>query len=181
MKDPYVYVITHPALESVKIGHGAEGGEQQDRVERLGRYGWQIYRRLFVASPEFAYTIEQATLFQIRHRLHAPQHLPTGAIPIGGWTETVSAALVPPRRVWDVLCAEAGVAWLASDQPRRRTANRVHSVKPLAEADLEAVRKLAEALGGPDRLSARNVRETVGCRNDYAIRLRDAVRAEKKD
>jgi hypothetical protein len=46
---------------------------------------------------------------------------------------------------------------------------------------LEAVRKLAAALGGTDRLSARNVRETVGCRNDYAIRLRDAVRAEKKD
>ncbi|MFF9175961.1 hypothetical protein [Streptomyces sp. NPDC014793] len=53
--------------------------------------------------------------------------------------------------------------------------------KPLAEADLEAVRKLAAALGGTDRLSARNVRETVGCRNDYAIRLRDAVRAETKD
>lgn len=53
--------------------------------------------------------------------------------------------------------------------------------KPLAEADLEAVRKLAEALGGKDRLSARNVREAVGCRNEYALRLRDAVRAEKKD
>lgn len=53
--------------------------------------------------------------------------------------------------------------------------------KPLAEADLEAVRKLAEALGGTDRLSAKNVRETVGCRNDYAIRLRDAIRDEKKD
>ncbi|MGZ0231131.1 hypothetical protein [Streptomyces sp. CPS1] len=53
--------------------------------------------------------------------------------------------------------------------------------KPLAEADLEAVRKLAEALGGAHRLSARNVRETVGCRNEYALRLRDAIRAEKKD
>ncbi|MGW1135885.1 hypothetical protein ACWD4M_30615, partial [Streptomyces griseoluteus] len=53
--------------------------------------------------------------------------------------------------------------------------------KPLADADLEAVRKLAAALGGTDRLSARNVRETVGCRNDYAIRLRDHVRAETKD
>ncbi|QLJ01522.1 hypothetical protein HZZ00_11120 [Streptomyces sp. NEAU-sy36] len=53
--------------------------------------------------------------------------------------------------------------------------------KPLAEADLEAVRKLAEALGGAHRLSARNVRETVGCRNDYAIRLRDAIRAEEND
>lgn len=53
--------------------------------------------------------------------------------------------------------------------------------KPLAEADLNTVRKLAEALGGPHRLSARNVREAVGCRNDYALRLRDAVRSETGD
>jgi len=53
-------------------------------------------------------------------------------------------------------------------------------VKPLAEADLEKVRKLAAALGGPDRLSARNVRETVGCRNAYALRLRDAIQSEQQ-
>ncbi|WP_202516927.1 hypothetical protein [Streptomyces sp. SID685] len=53
--------------------------------------------------------------------------------------------------------------------------------KPLAEADLDAVRKLADALGGAHRLSARNVRETVGCRSGYAIRLRDHVRAERND
>jgi hypothetical protein len=51
-------------------------------------------------------------------------------------------------------------------------------VKPLEASDLEAVRKLASALGGVHRLSARNVREAVGCRNEYALRLRDAVRAE---
>lgn len=65
-------------------------------------------------------------------------------------------------------------------RPIRSTAD-TESSKPLAEADLEAVRKLAEALGGVDRLSARNVRETVGCRNQYALRLRDAVRAEKSE
>lgn len=58
------------------------------------------------------------------------------------------------------------------------TAADTEAVKPLAEGDLEAVRKLADALGGAHRLSARNVRETVGCRNEYAIRLRDAVRTE---
>ncbi|MFD3532057.1 hypothetical protein [Streptomyces sp. NPDC058664] len=51
-------------------------------------------------------------------------------------------------------------------------------VKPLNEDDLKAVRKLAEALGGTGRLSARNVREAIGCRNEYAVRLRDAVRSE---
>jgi len=50
--------------------------------------------------------------------------------------------------------------------------------RPLEEADLETVRKLAEALGGTSRLSARNVREAVGCRTKYAIRLRDAVKAQ---
>ncbi|WP_458089438.1 hypothetical protein [Streptomyces malaysiensis] len=65
-------------------------------------------------------------------------------------------------------------------RPVRSTAHTEAS-KPLAEADLEAVRKLAAALGGTHRLSARNVRETVGCRNEYALRLRDAVRAEKPE
>lgn len=53
--------------------------------------------------------------------------------------------------------------------------------KPLDEADLKKVRKLADALGGTERLSARNVREAVGCRNEYAVRLRDAVREERGD
>ncbi|MFJ8594852.1 hypothetical protein [Streptomyces sp. NPDC093598] len=65
-------------------------------------------------------------------------------------------------------------------RPDRSTAE-TEPQKPLAEADLEAVRKLAGALGGTERLSARNVREAIGCRNEYALRLRDAVRAEKKD
>lgn len=53
--------------------------------------------------------------------------------------------------------------------------------KPLEEADLKTVRKLADALGGADRLSARNVREAVGCRNETAVRLRDAIRAEHEE
>lgn len=53
-------------------------------------------------------------------------------------------------------------------------------LKRLEEADLDKVRKLAEALGGPDRLSTRNIREAVGCRTEYAGRLRDAVKAEKQ-
>ena len=54
--------------------------------------------------------------------------------------------------------------------------------KPLAQADLERVRKLAEALGGVDKLSARNVREAVGgCAQEYAVRLRNAVQAEQSD
>lgn len=62
-------------------------------------------------------------------------------------------------------------------QPSRRPVDP-DTERPLEEGDLEAVRTLAKALGGKDRLSARNVREAVGCRTKYAIRLRDAVTAE---
>lgn len=62
-------------------------------------------------------------------------------------------------------------------QPPRRPVDP-DTERPLEGADLEKVRKLAEALGGKDRLSARNVREAVGCRTKYAIRLRDAVQAQ---
>ncbi|MBD2829938.1 hypothetical protein ID875_21490 [Streptomyces globisporus] len=50
--------------------------------------------------------------------------------------------------------------------------------RPLEEADLDKVRGLAEELGDAARLSASNVRKRVGCRPAYAIRLRDAVKAE---
>lgn len=178
MRTAYVYVVTHPALHSLKIGHGTEAAGQPDRIESLGRYGWQVYRRLFVASPKTAYTVEQATLFQIRHRYHAPPHLPAGSIPVGGWTETASLSLVSPLLAWNVLCAEAGLAWLASDQPRRRVSNRVRAVKPLAEQHISETRTLAAVLGGAHLLSTRNIRTAVGCSTEYAVRLRDAVRAE---
>ncbi|WP_328923189.1 DUF2637 domain-containing protein [Streptomyces griseoaurantiacus] len=59
-----------------------------------------------------------------------------------------------------------------------RTAPKTPEKEP-SEADLARVRKLAEALGGVDKLSARNVREALGgCAQAYAVRVRDAVRAE---
>ncbi|MFB6776517.1 hypothetical protein ACFCX0_03590 [Streptomyces sp. NPDC056352] len=61
-----------------------------------------------------------------------------------------------------------------------RSTSATEAERPLEEADLETVRKLAEALGGTARLSARNVREAVGCRNDYALRLRNAIRTEEQ-
>jgi hypothetical protein len=49
--------------------------------------------------------------------------------------------------------------------------------KPLDPAHIEKVRKLAEALGDVDRLSARKVREVIGGgSNEYAVRLRNAVK-----
>ncbi|MFE1358830.1 DUF2637 domain-containing protein [Streptomyces harbinensis] len=51
--------------------------------------------------------------------------------------------------------------------------------RPLEAADLEAVRALADELGDARKLSTRLVRKAVGCRTEYAGRLRDAVKAER--
>ncbi|MFF7308147.1 hypothetical protein [Streptomyces sp. NPDC008137] len=49
--------------------------------------------------------------------------------------------------------------------------------KPLDPAHIEKVRKLADALGDVDRLSARKVREVIGGgSNEYAVRLRNHVK-----
>jgi hypothetical protein len=49
--------------------------------------------------------------------------------------------------------------------------------RPLDPAHIEKVRKLAEALGDVDRLSARKVREVIGGgSNEYAVRLRNHVK-----
>lgn len=60
-----------------------------------------------------------------------------------------------------------------------RAASRADDERPLEEADLERVRALADALGDARKLSAKNVQQTVGCRNKYALRLRDAVKEER--
>jgi len=53
--------------------------------------------------------------------------------------------------------------------------------KPLDPGHIETVRKLAEISGGADRLSARKVREVIGGgSNEYAVRLRNHVKAETR-
>lgn len=56
-------------------------------------------------------------------------------------------------------------------------ATRKTPEKSLDPDHIEQVRKLAEALGDTDRLSARKVREVIGGgSNEYAVRLRNAVK-----
>ncbi|MFE0654077.1 hypothetical protein ACFVZH_36585 [Streptomyces sp. NPDC059534] len=54
----------------------------------------------------------------------------------------------------------------------------VETDRPLDEDDLDRVRMLASELGDPGLLSSKNIRELLNCRTEYAIRLRDAIRAE---
>lgn len=112
MKTPapgLTYVLTHPGYRSVKVGFTTEGS---DRIEGLGRRGWILHRSLRLQTPDLARAVEQAALFQIRHRLSVPVHL-TADLMHAGWTETVSARLLPASAVWQLVCEEAGALYLA--------------------------------------------------------------------
>lgn len=74
---------------------------------------------------------------------------------------------------------EAATALGGKGKQAPRASSEKGAERPLEEADLKRVRTLADALGDVDKLSVRKVRETVGCRSEYAMRLRDAVKKER--
>ncbi|KAB1979471.1 hypothetical protein [Streptomyces triticiradicis] len=128
---------------------------------------WQDYGR----SPEsVAVDLWLADVFGSNRGDDGPAGTPTEG-PSGGPAGGGSRARSAKRSEARTTLAGKG------KQPPRRPVDP-DTERPLEEADLKTVRTLAEALGGKDRLSARNVREAVGCRTKYAIRLRDAVTAE---
>ncbi|MFD4596754.1 hypothetical protein ACFWPQ_01850 [Streptomyces sp. NPDC058464] len=117
-----IYLLAHPDFRALKIGFAAA---KSDRLEELGRRGWQPYRTLTVATPELAREIEQAALFEIRYRRFVP-HLLTSKEVRHGWTETFSLSLITVREAWDVLCSQAGLVYLAphvTGQPDGRRRN----------------------------------------------------------
>ncbi|MDX3839580.1 hypothetical protein [Streptomyces europaeiscabiei] len=104
------YVITHPHFRAVKVGYTTP---KSKRLEKFGRRGWQPYRSLELATPEIARQIEQATLFEMRHRRYIPPYLTRNEMREPGWTETSSLGLISAREVWDVVCSQAGLVYLA--------------------------------------------------------------------
>lgn len=116
-----VYVVVHPARRAVKVGYTSPGA---GRIEELMRDGWQPFRRLHVATPDIARTVEQATLFDLRNRLYIPQFLTSDRMRTFGWTETASIGLIDPKRLWEIVCEQAGLLQMSpsvSAPDRRRT------------------------------------------------------------
>lgn len=98
------YVLTHPHFDSVKVGVTTHGSRRLRDLWR--RQGWVPYKELRLVSKPLAETVEQSVLFQLRHRFCLPPHLTYDLMP-EGWTETVSAQLMGPEAVWDLVCLEA--------------------------------------------------------------------------
>lgn len=104
------YVLTHPAFRAVKVGYTTP---KSKRLEDFGRRGWEVFRRLEVATPEMAREVEQATLFEIRHHLYIPPYLTRSEMRQFGWTETSSLGLITAREVWNIVCWQAGMVYLS--------------------------------------------------------------------
>lgn len=121
------YVLTHPGYRAVKVGYVSG---KSKRLEYLARRGWKPYRHLVVTTGALARQVEQATLFEIRFRLHVPPYLTDAQLVHGGRTETSSLALVSASQVWDIVCEQAGLIhlnptvgrgrWLRVPPPHRR-------------------------------------------------------------
>lgn len=107
----------------------------------------------------------------------SPQHGPEGpgeGLTGGGQGRTGTAVLDPDAGTSEGL----GALGSKGQQPSRAQARKAADERPVEPGDIERVKALAAALGGTDKLSAKKVRETLGCAQAYAIRVRDAVRDE---
>lgn len=111
------YIITHADFRAVKVGCITG---TSNRLEYFARRGWEHYRSLAVCSKQLAHQIEQATLFEVRFRLHIPPYLTEAQMDNGGWTETSSLALIGAAQVWDIACEQAGLIRLAPNVRRGR-------------------------------------------------------------
>lgn len=149
------YVVTHQDLRAIKVGCTSA---RSNRLEYLERRGWTPYRHLAVETTRLARQIEQATLFELRFRLHVPPYLKVDQLPNGGWTETASAALIGAPEVWEIVCEQAGLAQLNPDvgrgmrQPPAHRRQRGDTPRYVAAARSEAARTARAAqLAAPNQ------------------------------
>lgn len=106
-KPSRVYVLHHLQLDAVKVGIAAQGA-RNDRIARHAQGRWRLHRTLHTDTGHYAWLIEQAVLRRLRLDLGLPPYLTAKQMPQGGFTETASAAAIPPDRLWTMVCEEAG-------------------------------------------------------------------------
>lgn len=100
LKPGFIYVMTNEELLAVKIGIGGTSSKQ-NRIEQHKRFGWQLYKKLNLATAEIAYELEQEILSWIRNELDLPIFLSADEMPQGGHTETVSAEELDSWTIWE--------------------------------------------------------------------------------
>lgn len=157
----YVHGVEVPGVTADLIGHQLEA---QARVSEVA-----APMPLYVDDPEmppdpFLEDENQAYRAAFPAALEAAMRgVPAPAGPLGGIGQ-------------DGPHGAPGKAPASGRQARPREA----AERPLDPQDLAKVRRLADALAAADKpLSAPEVRKLLGCRNEYAVRLRNVVQAER--
>ncbi|WP_109030119.1 GIY-YIG nuclease family protein [Streptomyces rubrogriseus] len=143
------YVLTHPEFGSVKVGVTTYGSRRMRDLWR--RQGWVPYKELHLVSKPLAETVEQNVLLQLRHRFNIPAHLTHDLMP-EGWTETVSARLMSPDAVWELVCLEAGVLQMSpSVGAFKPTSHRPPSSYRRTKGDTPKYHPIARLLASQER------------------------------
>jgi len=91
-KNAYLYLITNLELNAHKIGiAGVSKGKKNDRVYNHQMNGWVLFSKWDFSEGREAEQIELQILHKLRNELNIPPYLSKEEMPIGGWTETLSA------------------------------------------------------------------------------------------
>jgi len=95
-KPAYLYLLTQIELGAHKVGIGnSQVGKKNDRIKRLQKYGWQIYKRWDFDTGAEAFKFESMVLTHLREDLGLPVYLTLDLMKkTGGHTETVDADLI---------------------------------------------------------------------------------------
>jgi hypothetical protein len=98
-KPGYIYLMTHPAYQSHKIGiSGADARE--DRVNEHSKQGWILFKRKNFKTADKALSVEQAMLEWLRLDRQLMPFLSQKQMPQSGWTETVDASEIDLVTIW---------------------------------------------------------------------------------
>jgi hypothetical protein len=98
----YIYLITHPILNSHKIGiaNSYKSRDLDDRMYKHKKQGWHLYKTKNFVKLRNAFLVEQEIIKWLRVEVGLPIFLSDNQMPQGGWTETVDASEIDLPTIW---------------------------------------------------------------------------------
>jgi hypothetical protein len=91
-KESYIYLITHPQLESHKIGIANTSKlKKNDRLHRHQKGGWLVFKTWYFEEGRTVEKIEKEVFRILRSEMRIKQHLSRSEMRYAGETETISA------------------------------------------------------------------------------------------
>lgn len=94
-KESYIYLISHKALDSHKVGiANVTNVIKSDRLHRHNTQGWETYNKWNFPTGENVLEIEAEVFRVLRVERKIPVFLSKEQMKYGGWTETLNANLI---------------------------------------------------------------------------------------